>query len=177
MKGYWKFFLGIFFLFREKVLATLVDIIYSSCSPSSLRPLFFQRLLLGYLCWIGTMITFRSFSLDVVDSSLDFSGPLHLLKQHLFQGPEGKGARRSGWPEPYQAHITIGRFNKRETSSKLQLVSAVLFKIGSILQVFIPIMKSSTWNSNISSLYRWWFQPWRLWNHANGCYQTTSVVP
>lgn len=73
-----------------------------------------------------------------------FSGPLHLLKQHLFQGPEGKGARRSGWPEPYQGHITIGRFNKRETSSKLQLVSAVLFKIGSILLVFIPIMKSST---------------------------------
>lgn len=42
-----------------------------------------------------------------------FSGPLHLLKQHLFQGPEGKGARRSGWPEPYQGHITIGRFNKK----------------------------------------------------------------
>lgn len=57
---------GFFFLFREKVLATRVDIIYSCCSPSSLRPLFFQRLFLGYLCWIGTI------SLDVVDSSLDF---------------------------------------------------------------------------------------------------------
>ena len=74
--------------------------------------------------------TVTNLELHHLKSSLDFFPKLlHLLKQHLFQGPEGKGVRRSGWPEPYQGHITIGRFNKRETSSKLQLVSAVLFKI------------------------------------------------
>lgn len=133
------------FLFQEKVLATLVDIIYSCCSPSSLRPLFFQRLFWSYLCWIGTMTTFRSFSLDVVDlSHVFFLVPSTCWSSIYFKVPKERVQERSGWPEPYQGHITIGRFNKRETSSKLQLVSAVLFKIGSILQVFIPIMKSST---------------------------------
>ena len=172
MKGYLKFFLRIFGVRRKGASYT------SSCSPSSWRPLFSRDSFWGYICWIGTMTTFRSFSLDVVDSSLDFSGPLHLLKQHLFQGPEGQGAIRSGWPEPYQGHITIGRFNKREN-----LIEAAI-RFSCFVQNWLH---STGFHSNceILNLEQQYnnfpiqvvVQPWTLWNHPNDYYQTTSVVP